>query len=147
MERCSLSDKTHSIVPFWLAFYVRIVDIVIEFNICRKFRTHLVSGSPFLLPAVGLKRFIRTLSDVCEEIVPWFQAKCPDEFSNVKPLGMSVFSSLWIDHTFSFIVNHMEMLTLLCLDQPDQSKLERNVFIRILEIIKKWMMNEHIFEK
>ena len=58
---------------------------------------------------------------------------------------MSIFSSLWIDNTASFIVNQMEMLTLLCLDQPDQNKLEKNVFIRILEVIEKWMTKENLF--
>lgn len=104
-----------------------------------------LSGPPYLLPAVALKRFIRTLADLCEEFVPWLQANCEKEFKSIKPLGMSIFSSLWIDNTASFIVSQMEMLTLLCLDQPDQNKLEKNVFIRILEVIEKWMTKENLF--
>ena len=92
--------------------------------------------------SASLKCCIRTLADICEELLPWMQMNYSTQFESVKAIGMSTFSAFWVDCTAAHIANHAEMLTLLCLDQPDQDKLEIVVFIRMLELIDKWMMKE-----
>lgn len=97
---------------------------------------------PYITYAASLKRSIRTLADMCEELMPWLQANFAEEFGSLKAVGMSTFSMLWVDQVASHISNQSWVLTMLCLDQPGQDKLEIVVFIRMLEIIDKWMMRE-----
>ncbi|XP_057290056.1 E3 ubiquitin-protein ligase UBR4-like isoform X1 [Hydractinia symbiolongicarpus] len=97
---------------------------------------------PFITYAASLKRSIRTLADICAELLPWMQENFQTEFENLKAVGKSTFCLFWVDHVASHISNHSEMLTLLCCDQPGQDKLEIVVFIRMLEVIDKWMVRE-----
>ena len=95
-----------------------------------------------MVGAASLKRFIRTLTDICVEMLPWMHTNHIDQFEKLKAVGMSTFSGFSIDYVAAHISMHTETLTLLCLDDPGKDRIEIVGFIRMLEIIDKWILKE-----
>lgn len=90
----------------------------------------------------SLKRCIRTLADVCQELLQWMQLNFGKEFEKLKDSCTSIFFSLWTDHVATHISQQIEVLALLCISEPEAHDRFEMHFMKMIEVIDKWMMVE-----
>lgn len=93
----------------------------------------------------SLKRCIRTLADVCQEMLQWMPLNFGQQFEHVKEECASVFLNLWTDHVAAHISPQIEVMAMLCVVQPEAHDRFEMHFMKMIEVIDKWMMLE--FEK
>lgn len=111
--------------------------------IIKELLTHLHNvDPPFVSSGASLKRCIRTLADVCQEVFQWMPLNFGDEFKNFKTSCSSVFFNLWTDHVAAHISQQIEVLALLCVADPESYDRFQMHFMMLIGVIDKWMMVE-----